>query len=89
MKTSILTPSESKRVKTATSAFASRRSSKPSRTVTDMAEVLLLGQDSKRVFIQDQKSDLFGMMSRPNYTVINGVPHKIKNGRYVSMTAVA
>lgn len=83
----ILTASETKRSRTATSAYSSRRSSKPVHEVTDMAEVLLIGQNSRRVFIPDQKSDLFGAMSRPSITMIGGVPHKVKHGRYVALSA--
>lgn len=86
MKTPLLR-SESNRAKTASSAYSARRSSKPQRSITDMSEVLLLGQESRRVFIQDQKSDVFGMMSRPNVTMIGGVPHKIFNGRYKPLVA--
>ncbi len=86
MKKSIkITAAESKRARTATSAYSARRSSKPVRSVTPMANVLITAQDSKRVFILHQKSDVTGSMSNPNYTVIDGVPHKIKDGHYVPL----
>lgn len=83
----VMTKTEISRAKTATTATTARRSSKPKRSTAKMVEAMEPASVSRRVFYIAQKSDLYARTTEPTYIVINGVPHKRVDGKYVALTA--
>lgn len=83
----VMKKNEIARVKTATSAFTARRSSKPKKSTALMVEAMEPASVSRRVFYMTQKSDLYARSSESTYIVIDGVPHKRVNGKYVALVA--
>ncbi len=83
----VMKKNEIARAKTATSAVTARRSSKPKKGAAKMVEAMEPASVSRRVFYMSQKSDLFARSSEPTYIVIDGVPHKRVDGKYVALVA--